>query len=413
MFQFDHGFLISEEFPRLKLKTGFFCGEIMNYTLRLHLMSILSGALAIAAVPAVSAKSSSPSKAEKTRQARLEQEIKNEDLLQQRLEELRLKDEQRRTEQVLRATRDEPVRKATPDQGRVQAPSMNTSSSQAPMQTAESVEPARPVILEDSETDDSYQMSKAPLTAQPAYVRQGSDVLSTSRSSVSDLATTPENGSSEAGLADARRNEAKEKSGIYVAPRAGLPVLSSNQYNFVPKYLVGVGVGFELSERFTFDLGFNYSQVGVSLGQNLANQFGNPSNRLTYKQTAFDMTSRWIALGKEYKFRPFIGGGVGYGMGSINYDQTGNTLPTAFQNNQDYQLRTFQGILLTGADYWITPTISLQLSYRYIRTLSATEREGINNNGFFSTYDPNKANIRGSIRTAAAHQVGAGFQFLF
>jgi|GEM_PF-3866170 len=374
------------------------------------------------------------SRAEKARRARIQAEIKNEDLLQSRLEEMRLQDEQRRSEQVLRATREEmrgTERAKTEGSSKSDRAKKNTSTLVAPKTTAQELRtsaapmtatdslPVRPILGQDADADDSYKMSKAPLSsAQPQYERVvNEDGIAVARSSAAQgnygSRGYDQVGQSQSSRSEAPVRQASDSSGIYVAPRLGLPVVSSNAYNFTPKYLVGAAVGFELSESFTLDLGLNYSQVGVTLGSGLTNQFGASSTSLTYRQTAFDITSKWLILSREYRFRPFVGGGVGYAMGSINYDQQASGGFTTAQNTQDYQLRTMQGILQTGADYWLTPYIALQLGYRYIRSLSSTEREGINNNGFFNTNDPNKAAIRGSIRNATAHQVAAGFQFLF
>jgi hypothetical protein len=193
----------------------------------------------------------------------------------------------------------------------------------------------------------------------------------------------------------AEADEAKPASSKYkvsVAPVFGKTMINSNLYNVDSRYTAGFEIEMGLDDSFAAVLGYSYSQYNIGMansnpfygyysGSSLLN--GN-MGQLQYNQNVFSAGMRAYLMPKESKFRVFGGAGVGYNMGYLNYNQ--NVLnqysfnPT--YNTPDYQVKSWLGLLETGAAFNISQSVSLGAIFKYALVFSSTQNQPLNNYAF-------------------------------
>jgi hypothetical protein len=191
----------------------------------------------------------------------------------------------------------------------------------------------------------------------------------------------------------AEADDGKLEGNVRVAPMVGWTSLGSDNYNIDSRQTLGVALEVDVDKNLTAVVSYAYAKYDVSIqGSNTINNtflfVNNNTKALEYNQNVFDAGLRYYLLPKKSRFRAFIGGGVGYNKGFLNYDQnTLNTFATdtALLNNgelDDYEVTSFLGTLESGAELQLSKTISVGGSFKYSNILSSRENKPINNNAF-------------------------------
>lgn len=295
------------------------------------------------------------SKMELLRRARVREELKNEDLLQGRLEELRLRDEQRRTEQLVGVLM---AGEGAPSGSAVTASTGSTAS----VMKEEFVVP--PVTERPGQTGESL-----PEISQP---QEASEQVALS----SDL-STPEKGPA-LGVS------------LSVMPRAGISSMAgSYSFDIHSKYTAGVSIGVGVSDSMALEVGYAYTDFGVSLAstspwvQNYAythGYFNRDFESYAMKQNVVDGGMKFQLLGPTAKVRPFVGGGAAYSKSFVNYDHRilesydgSSSYSGGSEWASDYEISSFLGYLSTGMDIRLSPGISVGAVFKYYAVLSARE----------------------------------------
>lgn len=346
------------------------------------------------------------SKSDLLRRARMREEMKNEDLLQQRLEELRFRDEQKRSAKLLKQS-------GLDEDDSAAAKNVGTA---APVMQEQVVAPvAAPAA--------SYQMAPAPQYQQTQLQPISNDAVKSSQSSAASVSTSMSEAPSEGKFVEEKR------SGIAIIPHVGFPFLKNSSYDFESRYAAGLSLGFDVSDYVAVEVGYTYSDMGVRLGDSVANYwaqyYGGSAQAfrtLDYRQNVIDMTAKLYFVNNEARIRPFVGGGAGYSLGYVNYDQnTINFAKARGLNLSDaYELKSFLGVLEAGIDFKISKNLSMGAVYKYYNTLSSSENDslyygGFVNNGNVITSSANsqKDYVSGTIRDSNLQvvQVGATFYF--
>jgi opacity protein-like surface antigen len=341
-----------------------------------------------------------PQKAsEKYREKRGFQESMNNELVVQKLEDRRLKQEEKLTAEINKrfTLEDEPA------------------GSAAPVMKEEKV--VKPI----NETSASYEMSAAPKGATLESKAIVQDQLAVYQSSTTMSPAPVMSAKSEASID--LDDEKKSTSGrrMSVIPRGGASWISNSNYNFNSRFSVGGALAFDASDNLAVELGYTYSQYGVRIGQSAmgySTMF--QAQELRFKNNSFDATMKLYLTGRQAFVRPFIGGGFGYSVGYVNYDNTTQQYmqyyPPAMR--EDYKLSQFQGILQGGLDFKVADNIFVGAMYKYVTPLSSTESQGGLNTTAFYPYqgyamDPQKQALRGTFRDSniGYFLVSAGFQF--
>lgn len=281
------------------------------------------------------------SRSELLRRKRMRNELQTEDLLQQRLEELRLKDEERRMGKI-----------------------MNSKALSGEEEAAAKAAPMAEEIVEVPLIErkrDEVQVTQAAPVAQV------------------ELNATP----------------AEEKTTIYLSPRFGMPSMANSEgYSVSGRYGAGVVLGAETGENLAFELGYAFNEYGVAINSwnpwvlQYQGLYGANRNAETIamKQNHIDATIKLSVLGKDHKLRPFIAVGGGYTKSFINYDQkiVDWMRQSGFNNNsEDYEVSQFVGSVAAGVDLKLSKAISINATFKYSKVLSSRENYALNNYAFY------------------------------
>lgn len=334
------------------------------------------------------------SRGELARRERVREELKNEGILQERLEDLRLRDEKNRVDQMLG----------------------QSSASSATPALAAPVAPTAPApaVIED-------QVVSVPVLDRGAT--GGSSSLK-----ASDLQASSD-------LEDA------EIFTIRLTPRGGLSSFTGQSpYNIQGRYTMGVGVDMGVSDHLGFEINYSYSDYGLSLNDATAMQLGGllgpygfaygGANNFTgsFRQNVADAGLKLHLLGAGSRIRPFIGGGAGYSKSFLNYDprilnflrQFGYGVPA------DYELSQFLAYATAGLEVKLSKSVSVGASYRYYTVLASRQNQDLYNPALYGAYPgtlwhPGRLNMNsieqqyvgGSLSNSSFNSVTATVSFQF
>jgi len=320
-------------------------------------------------------------KAELMRRERQRVELKNEDILQERLEELRLRDERRRSQELLTA-------------GAVGA----TGSLVAPPAVAPA--PAVVVPLHDEIVVAPVMDRVSPPVMAPAMTPAVANttvvvdrVGGTQAAPISSMAV-PQMQMSVAPSGASEASSEKSGLGISVSPTAGMSnmVGQSGYFNIYPHFSGGIMASLGASDYFSFQVGYTYSQYGVAMAssnpwavqqQQQAAALGQANfQTLNMNQNVFDAGVKVHLLGPDSRIRPFIGAGGAYAMSYINFTSSIlSQMNATFRQNisPDYNVNNFLGYASGGMDFKISKNISVGAEFRYYLVLSATESNQLQN----------------------------------
>jgi outer membrane protein W len=341
------------------------------------------------------------SKAELMRRQRMREELHNEDILQERLEQLRLRDEKARTDMVLGN------------------PAAQAAGAVAP------TGPAQPAPMKD-------EVVSAPITERPGQPQE--IVVTPTVAATGEMTGASVNATSVSTAFDAKPSE--DKTMISITPRIGVSSMNNAQgAQISARHSLGVGIGVGVSENLTFEAGYSYSEYGVagledattSYYRSLtANSDPNLETR-AIKQNVFDLGLKLHFLGSDSKLRPYVLGGAAYGRSFVNYDN--RVTDRLGPNNglaDDTEVSSYLGYLGTGFDVRLTKSVSIGAQLKYYTVLSARETQSVNSNagfggGYGATVTPGAYNggnflnslVGDSIAHSSFYNVTAGVSFEF
>ncbi len=309
---------------------------------------------------------------ERSREKRGFQESVNNELVIQKLEDRRLKQEEKLTAEINKKF---------------------TLEDDAPAGTAAPVMKEEVVVKPIASANASYEMSAAPKGNAAAANAIVTDEVNMYQSST-NMSVAPVSGKPE--------GEKAFKSGVSITPKAGLSTISNDFYDFQNQYVLGAALGFDVSDHVSVDLGYTYADYQVA-PRNFFGFNGFGVNPLTYKTNTFDFGLRLYLTGLDAKVRPYVGGGMAYSVGYVNYDQRtlGNFVGMPAWNTQDYRLNQFQGMLQAGLDFQIAKNVAIGAGYKFFRPISSNENQQFYNGAFFSPFavvDPNIIGVSRSLR---------------
>ncbi len=354
----------------------------------------------VAVTSAASVGPESFSRTELMRERRAREEVKNEDTLQERLEELRLIDEKKRAEQVLGLVPGAPAPVA------IQAP-------------------AAPALVE--------QQVVVPVTERPGQVVEPMLVASASPLVMGSSSVTAFSG------------DDSDQAIVYIQPRGGLSNINQSEaYQVEGRYSAGVGLGVSVSDNLSFELGYDYHEYAVALNSATAmglgaylNPYGisspNQANRTgALKQNTVEAGLKLHFLGPNARLRPFIGGGAAYSKSFLNYDQRILNLMrnTYSPSLQDYEVSQFLGQASAGFDVRLSRSVSVGAVFKYYTVLNSRQNQDLNNQALYgyspaasaygvygspytSISDADKQFVGGSLAELSFYSVLGGVTFTF
>lgn len=213
------------------------------------------------------------------------------------------------------------------------------------------------------------------------------------------------------------KDEKKSERKIRAAPVFGKSNINSSAYNVSSKYTAGFELEMDVDTSFSVVLGYSYSQYDIALaggspfvGYYQPFGYNGASNTLGYNQNLFEVDGRVYLMPREAKFRVFGGAGVGYNLGYLNYQQNTylqnpayNPYYTANAGYQDYEVKSWLGLLSAGATLGVSDNVSLGALFKYALVFSSSQNQPINNyafvnNGFGYGASTDQAVVGGSLQ---------------
>jgi len=190
------------------------------------------------------------------------------------------------------------------------------------------------------------------------------------------------------------KEEKKSERKIRVAPVFGKSNINSSAYNVSSRYTAGFELEMDVDTNFALVFGYSYSQYDIALagaspfvGYYQPYGYNGASNTLGYNQNLFEVDGRVYLMPKEAKFRIFGGAGVGYNLGYLNYNQ--NQYMASPQYNpyynsgtQDYEVKSWLGLLSAGAQFNVSENVSLGALFKYALVFSSSQNQPLNNYAF-------------------------------
>lgn len=276
-----------------------------------------------------------PSRADLLRRKRIREEVQNEDKLQARLEELRLKEEQERAVLVDN------------------------------LESSKHTETKVAVMLPGTTTGAPIYPDGAPVGS---YVAQHSS------------------------------NRNNYSGSIGVSPRLGMAGLTGVQrYDVNVNFATGIGVDVTLDEHFSMEVGWTFSQYGLNLNSadpfvrylNAYNTYSNKNfETLRFNQNIFDLGFKAHLLDTYSTFRPFIGMGGAFAKGFVNYNKKilrqleRDDYYRLSGGTQDYELSQWLGYVQAGIDIQVNDSIAVGAVFKFYKVLTSDEKGKINNYAF-------------------------------
>lgn len=226
-------------------------------------------------------------------------------------------------------------------------------------------------------------------------------------------------------------DDGKLKGSVRFAPSIGFTSLGSDEYNIDSRQTLGVSIEADIDESLAAVVSYAYAQYDVSVESSQFNNLwapgflNNNTKELEYNQNVFDAGLRYYLLPKKSRFRAYLGGGVGYQKGFLNYDQaTLNTFARDLNlvnsgELDDYEVTSFLGLAETGAELQLTKAISVGGNFKYAKVISSRENKPINNNGFVlngfgqSQQSTDKEAAGGSIASESFYSILANIKIAF
>ena len=205
--------------------------------------------------------------------------------------------------------------------------------------------------------------------------------------------------------------ETVEKPGLklFLSPVAGLSsILGNGTVDVTPQYAFGGRAGLLISDNMMVEGGYTYSLINTSAPINFL--MGSAStNMFDLKQSSFDAGAKFFFLGRESRFRPFIGGGLAFSNSTLNFTQTYNSM---LGLTDDYKIKQFQGIGQLGAEIAITRGIVATAAFRFNGILSSSV-QSIKNASTATGLEANKIQAGESLSRSASYtgSVGVGVYF--
>lgn len=277
-------------------------------------------------------------KTEQLRMQRERQELQNEDMLTQKLEELRLKDEMKRTQNLMTMSGIE----------------------KDPGVTEQAVGTAEQELKVSQQINPAVAQTQAPVASQSTVVATA--VVA---------------------------SEEDQNGKISITPRGGMTGITNSMYDVQSDYSAGIGLGVDFSDYLAFTAGYTFSKYTIAAGTTLYNP-GYALQKLDMSDNVMDAGLRINFLSNKAKLRPFIGGGVGYRRGYVNYDNATLNYMKQYSyglNTQDVELSAFMGYIETGLEIKLTKMIGISGMIRYFNILSSRQTNPINPYAFVNPYN--------------------------
>ena len=207
--------------------------------------------------------------------------------------------------------------------------------------------------------------------------------------------------------------ETVEKTGVrlYLSPVAGIAsVMGNATVDVAPQYAFGARAGLLVSDSILVEGGYTYSLMNTSAPLSGMLSGTVPNNVLALKQNAMDAGVKLFFLGRDSRFRPFVGAGLGYTTSALSYAQT-YTGGASSQYSTDFMIHQFQGAGQLGAEFAFTRNIVATAAFKLSGVI--TSSDSMSDANAATTYDVSRQIAGDSLSHSATYigTIGLGVYF--
>lgn len=307
------------------------------------------------------------SKSEAMRRQRLREELKNEDMLTQKLEELRLRDEMKRTDSLLGSGVQKDAPEALEEQrvGSAQVVPATDAVQQVPTSVAINGAPVDGAVMNQSVVEAEMPAEKK-----------------------------------------------EEETRVSITPKFGLASITNSIYDVNARFSAGLGIGMDITDHIGFQAGYSYSSYSLGAGQSVMMPMGFASSNLqtvNFNDNVIEAGIRGYFLGTKSKLRPFVGAGGAYRRGFVNYDDRTQKFLRQYNQfaAQDIEISGFAGYVETGLEFKLTKAIALTGSFKFFNVFASRQSNPLDPNAFLNQSGMGYYGYSGSLMPGYAGALGA------
>ena len=210
-----------------------------------------------------------------------------------------------------------------------------------------------------------------------------------------------------------------------IIPTFGVTNFSGEDIEFESNFTAGIQAESLVTDRISLGLGIGYTSMSISDTANSFNNnynynngynntFGNNGREIDYSNFTIEANSKFFITNIDTKFRPYIGGALGYNRSSLSYNDDGNGYNNGgFNYGTEAQKNSnISGSVLAGMEASFTQNIGMSVDLRYTRALTS----GFNQQQGTTNQNPDQLrleNIGEAIEDANQISVGAGLVVRF
>lgn len=151
----------------------------------------------------------------------------------------------------------------------------------------------------------------------------------------------------------------------------------------------GVGVGYQFNNWLRTDFTGEYRAKANFNGLDFVSAVPQTNQYRGDKSEWLFLWNVYADLGTWYNLTPFVGAGIGFDRLTISdFTDTNISAPALGVSNGDSSKWNFAWALYAGAAYHVTPTFSIELSYRYVNLGDGTTKDLVFAGGGNPTNNP-------------------------
>lgn len=175
--------------------------------------------------------------------------------------------------------------------------------------------------------------------------------------------------------------------GTKVIPNTGLLMIKGDKIDFESKFNGGIMVESMVLPRVSFGVGFNYATLDlVDLdGYNTYGQYYNTGyytsygqgRELSYRHMNVELNSK-LYLAQDTRIRPYVGLGLGFNKTNLQYSNNTNYTNTTTNSqfgNEEYNSTYASGLGLVGAEVVFSKNVGMNIEFKYARGFTNMQEE--------------------------------------
>jgi chaperonin cofactor prefoldin len=165
---------------------------------------------------------------------------------------------------------------------------------------------------------------------------------------------------------------------IKLIPVAGTTHYAGDKESLDATFAAGLRLESNINTRFSLGMGFNYAKLST---QDFANNnytsytgggyygnggYGSQGRDINFQTMGVELYGKFFITRGE-RFRPYVGGGVGYNQASMNYTQNNPYQYNQYNfGNEDYKTSYATGRLMAGTEIMISRGFGLMIEAGYM-----------------------------------------------